>query len=130
VADVEEAVASILIADPVVSGMIGPRIYQHKLAQNSQLPALTYQLIDDPSENSHDGASGLAKARLQIDCWGSTKSDATALAVAVKGALVGVKRYSAGVLIGSILKISEMSMFDPDVRLRRRLIDFAVWHSE
>lgn len=129
--NVEEAVVVALQDDPTVLALITKdRIFQHKLAQGSALPALTYQLIDDSSINSQGGSSGLARARIQFDCWGKTKEEASAVALAVRMALVGIKRYSSGVLLQGGFKISEMSMFDPDVRLRRRVLDMYVWHSE
>jgi Protein of unknown function (DUF3168) len=128
--DVEDAVAQVPLADPGVSALIGPRLYQQKLAQNSALPALTYQLISDPSENSHDGPAGLARARIQFDGWGTTKEEARAVTRAVRLALAGIDRTVAGVNLSGGQKLNEMSLFDPDVRLRRRMLDMAFWHSE
>lgn len=132
--DIESAIEAALRADDRVTSLIGSitgvRIFQQKLAQGSLLPALTYQLVDDPSESSHTGPSGLAHARIQFDCWGNTKEEAAAVARAVRLALGGIRREVLGVFIQSGLKLTERTLFDPDVRLRRRSLDMSFWHSE
>lgn len=132
--DVEDAVVELLTRDDNVRSLIGTsvgtRIFQEKLAQGAVLPALTYQLISDPSENSHQGPEGLAEARIQFDCWGNTVVEAKQLSSAVRKAVAGVRGTYAGVKLAGGFKENEMSMFDPDVRKRRRVLDMLIWHSE
>lgn len=133
--DIEAAVEEVLRTDLGLQAVIGSgsqmRIFSQRLAQNAPLPALTYQLISDPSENSHTGASGLAKARVQIDAWAKTKEEARSVTRAARIALVGIKRTVAGISLQGAYKINESSMTDPtDAGMRRRTMDLTIWHSE
>lgn len=133
--DVEAAVEEVLRLDAGVQALIGSgsqmRLFQQRLAQNSPLPALTYQLISDPSESTHDGPAGLAKSRFQIDSWAKTREEARAVSRAARLALAGIRRTAAGVSLQGAIKINETSLTDPtDASLRRRSLDMAIWHSE
>lgn len=132
--DIEEAIESVLVNDTAVRNLVassaGMRIFAMKLVQGAVLPAVTYQLISDPSINSHDGPSGLAKARIQFDAYAANKEQARAVTRAVRLAFIPIHRYVMGVFLTGARKINESSMFDPDPRLRRRSMDMEIWHSE
>lgn len=129
-ADVEQAIVELLMTDPQVAFLLKAPPFQERLAQGAKMPALTYKLISDPSESSHQGPSGLAEARFQFDIWGDTKEQTYALSFAVRKAIAGVHRVHAGVLLSGGRKESEMSNFDAEVGKRRRTLDMLVWHSE
>jgi hypothetical protein len=130
VSDIENAILEVLNGDTAVRALVGARIFENQIAQNAQKPALTYQLVSDPSEDSHSGPAGLAYARMQFDGWGLTKEDARAVTRAVRLALAGINRSVAGVKLSGGFKLNERALFDPDVRLRRRTMDMGFWHSE
>lgn len=136
---VENALLAVLAADPTVVGLVGSRIFEIQLPQRGSppvvstiLPALTYRLIADVSVNAHDGPSGLARARVSFDCWAENPTDARAVANAVRLALTapGATGTYGDVTITRAMKISELSDFQSDIKLRRRILDLAVWHSE
>lgn len=53
------------------------------------LPRVVLTRVSGGASYAHDGADGLGRARVQIDCVAATYSAAVALAEAVKGALSG-----------------------------------------
>lgn len=133
--EVETAIYQVLISSSEVmslvqAGINPPRIYQQRKAANAPLPALSYQLVSDPSESSHDGPAGLARARVQFDCWGITPAQASAVARAVRVTLAGIHRASSGMVLSGGIKANEMTLDDPDPKLKRRVLDMLIWHSE
>ena len=131
--DVEEALVTVLSEHEGLTALIGatpPRLFHIKLAQGTALPAIAYRLVADVSENSHDGPSGLARARIQFDCWAKTKEEARAVSAELRHALVGIRRTVGAVVLQGAFKLTEQATFEPDVGLRRRVVDLAIWHSE
>lgn len=89
---IETAVRSLLMADPVVSGLVGARIYSGVPAQRPTFPYITIHEIDTVSDLTLGGdAVGPNTMRVQVDCWaqagaGSAGYDnAKALGQAVNG---------------------------------------------
>lgn len=132
--DIEQAVEEMVAAALPLLLLIGdpPRIHHKRLPQNAPLPAVVYQLVSDPSVNSHDGPSGLARARVQFDCWGRNKSEMWDVARALRISLPGIRGTFGGMAIHGGLKLSEQTDASPDLTgsMRRRIIDVAFWHEE
>lgn len=78
-----------LLADGTVSGLISTRMYPLVLPQDPTLPALTYQRISGPRIHKLTGTTGRARARLEIDSWAETYTEAQSLAAAVRASLDG-----------------------------------------
>jgi hypothetical protein len=95
VSDIENAILEVLNGDTAVRALVGARIFENQIAQNAQKPALTYQLVSDPSEDSHSGPAGLAYARMQFDGWGLTKEDARAVTRAERRRSEALRRIQA-----------------------------------
>lgn len=132
--DIEEAVVEMLSSSPAVVALIGipppMRVYHVLLAQNSKLPAVAYQLVSDISNVSHQGSSGLARARIQFSCWGDSKEQCRELSRVIRMGLTNLKGNFAGVQIHGGFKLTELADFVPDVGKRRRILDMAIWHDE
>lgn len=94
--DIQEALYNHLTTDPTVAGLVVARIYPLVIPQDIDLPAIAYQRITGPRFTAHDGATGLAKALIQITSQGSTYSDAKALAAAIRECTVGFKGIMGG----------------------------------
>ena len=82
----EEAVIARLKQDAGVAALIsGPnRISWFERIEGAALPALTLLAVSTDDGWSHDGPTGLDRARLRIDCWADTRTAAKALARAVR----------------------------------------------
>ena len=83
----EEALIAKLLADAGVSALVGTRVYPGVRPQATALPAIVFNMISANPSYSDDGEDGIAEARVQLDCWGATYTDAKKAARAVKAAL-------------------------------------------
>jgi hypothetical protein len=131
---VEVALASYLEAHALVSPLVGSRVYPEVLPQRPTYPAIVYQRVTTARVRSFDGPSGLARPRIQLDCYGSTYAQAKAVAAAVRLAL-DHKTFDAGLVHvqGAFLEderdVRESEGRDVDDE-RRVSMDFFVWHEE
>ena len=95
---IESILRAILVADPVVSGMVGTRAYQGQLPREPTFPALVYQMISRPQ----DGLTGIVQARMQYTCMAGSWKAAADLADAVRCALHGYRGVRDGARIERI----------------------------
>ena len=95
---IESILRAILVADPVVSGMVGTRAYQGRLPRDPTFPALVYQMISRPQ----DGLTGIVQARMQYTCMAGSWKAAADLADAVRCALHGYRGVRDGARIERI----------------------------
>ena len=105
-ADIGTAIRQYLVSNATVSGLVSTRIYPDDLPQNCTLPAITYYRVSTEHYGDITGTkTGLAVARLQIDCFATTRAGANALAEAVRksGVLDLGHTTTNGVDIGSVV---------------------------
>ncbi len=87
---IEQSILNKLLAAAGVTALVGQRVYYiGRIPENVTLPFITLQTIDDIPVHSHDGYSGMRKARIQINSFDDSYSGAHALAGAVFTALDG-----------------------------------------
>jgi hypothetical protein len=79
---------SVLSAASGITAITGANIFPVELPKDPTLPALTYRTITSVASPTFT-TSGLQRARVEIDCWGSRYLDAVNLRTAVIGALNG-----------------------------------------
>lgn len=115
------AVVSYLLADSGVTALIGTRLYPERFPAGATLPVVTYQRVFGAEEINHDGASGLARARLQLDCWAESYGGAVALGKAITDAL---RDYPDARIV------NVMDLPEPEVALRRRMVEVSAWYQE
>lgn len=63
------------------------RVHFVRMPQKPVLPAVVYTVISSTEEYSDDGHDQLAEYRVQIDVWGTTRSQIVALMAEVKTAM-------------------------------------------
>lgn len=129
-ADLEQALYSILSADGTVSGLVGTRIYPNVIPQDVSLPAIAYQRISAMRVFSHGGPSCLARPRFQITCLATSYSSAKAVANAVRGALNGYVGTAATVEIQASFIQNEFDTFTDDDDLHTVRQDYYIWQRE
>lgn len=84
----EEEFRALLKADPAVAALTS-RINWAAHPQGQPWPALVLHLVGDRADYALDGETGHGSARIQVDAWGDSYSDAKRLARAVRSALSG-----------------------------------------
>ncbi|WP_449413215.1 tail completion protein gp17 [Pandoraea soli] len=112
----DAVLASVLQAAPALSGTpIRPDVAD----QSDAAPYIVYSEIA-LQEGAYTlmGESTLVPARYQIDVYATTRAQANTLAQAVADAVAAA---FSGVLL------NRQSLFEPDTRLRRTLLDLSIW---
>lgn len=112
---IETDLVTHLKADSAVSALVGTRIYPLMAPQNVANPYITYQVINDNSNQCLGGSVYQNDTRFQIDCWSTKYSEVKAIKEAVESALIGFKSSYA---------ISNMDDYEDKTQLYRQLIDF------
>lgn len=83
---IEAAFRTLLLADAVVSSLVGTRVYNRILPQKPDMPAITITKIDKVTDVLLDASAvGPNVIRMQVDCWAGSVDGVRALAVAVNG---------------------------------------------
>lgn len=96
---IEEALRTLLLADPTVSGVVETRIYPMQLPLDCTLPAISLHKISNPNNHLIDVAS----PRFQLSCWAEDYLEVQELKNAVIDALNRYKGVASGVHIKQIV---------------------------
>lgn len=121
-----------------VNGGSIKRIFPNVLPQGITLPSIVANQITETDDYHMQGPSGLAMARIQIDCWALVDDDAIALANNVHDCLSGFKgtvSYGTNspidqVVIRGIFVSTGRDDYDDIAKLFARRRDYLVWHAE
>lgn len=125
---IEEDVRALLLAQAGIVALVGDRVWPALVPDSSDLPALGYFRVDTRRVYSHEGRSGLARPRFQLDCYAGTYAQVAALAAAVRAALDGWRAFAGG---GAAFVENEMdATWLAGTGRFRRLIDVVIWHGE
>jgi hypothetical protein len=127
----EEGIIGKLLATSGVTALVSTRVSPGRRPQASALPAIDVNTISGAPVYTDDGESGLASARVEINCWGQTYSSAKLVARAVKAALSAFVGESEGVTFQTILLDAERDFSETGSNaaeyLYRTNLDFIVW---
>jgi uncharacterized protein YdaL len=127
----EEGIIARLLASGALTALVSQRVYPGRRPQASALPAIDIASISGAPIYTDQGEAGLATARVEINCWGSTYTSAKQVARAVTVALSAFFGDSAGITFQYILKEDERDFSEPGSNaadyLFRTSIDFTVW---
>ena len=118
--------------DAGVAALVGTRIYHESMPQNVAYPAIAYAKTSVERFRTLAGPSSLVQARVGVDVWARTSSDAIAVADAVKLALDGVTGMlgSTNIQHCSYESEADLSEFDGDRAERHLSIEFVIWLNE
>lgn len=104
---IEQGLYTHLAADGGVSALVSTRIYPQVIPQDVDLPAIAYQKISAPRDHTHDGPSGLVRARMQITCAGASYAVAKTLSEAVRAALDGFSGTMGSTTVNAVFLDNE-----------------------
>ena len=122
-------------SDSTITNIVGNRVFPHHLPQsNLTLPVLTYQLISNTHDYTLENAYGVARARVQVDCWGDTLATVESLAEAVRQTIQGAHGMMGSTYVHFIQLDDEQDMHelieDSDKWLYRRTQDYLIKYCE
>ena len=135
-ATIEEAIVTKVLATSAITALIGSgsaaRIYPLVIPQTAALPALAYQKISSPKEQSHSGSSHLCRSRFQFTCVATDYAAVKSLATAVKncwnsfrGTVSSVRIDGCAIDNDTDSALERQAAVSPVVR-----IDVLIWHYE
>ena len=113
--------------------LVGTRIRWVLLDLDDALPAVTLQWVGGGFRERAMGTdTGDVRARLQVSCWAKRHNEAAEIAEPVRRALqrwpVRDPNYSGGIL--DIYLENELDLYEPDVKVYHRVLDFEVVYTE
>jgi Protein of unknown function (DUF3168) len=128
----EEALIAKLLATSGVASLAQARVFPGRRPQGSALPAIVLNRISGAPIYTDQGESGLATARIQFDCWGTTFTSAKRTARAVIAALSAFFGTAGDYTFQYILLDAERDFSETGSNateyLFRTTLDFIVWY--
>jgi hypothetical protein len=122
---VETAIFTVLSTSSAVSALAGTRVYPAVLPKDPTLPAVVYKFVGGSNQPTMD-TPGKQRARLQLDCFGETYSDAITLRKAVVQTLAG---YRSAAFQSQVLNATADDGFDQDLLQYVAIADAVIWFS-
>jgi hypothetical protein len=120
-----------IIATSAVEALVQQGVYPGRRPQASALPAIDVNTISGAPLYTNDGESGLASARVEINCWGATYTSAKQLARAVKASLSAFVGEAGTITFRNILLDAERDFSETGRNQAEYLfptnLDFIVW---
>lgn len=108
-----QSIRTRLLSQTAVTDIVGTRIHPQWRPQDGALAAITLQRISEDHVHNLEGGAGLARPRIQVDCWSSKYSEAQSLGEAVREALQGFTGTVDSVTIHSCLLDNRADLFEP-----------------
>jgi len=137
--DLRVGLRAYLLADSAISTQAGGnRVYPVKLPQGQVQPSIVYTRISGLGDHHSQGASGLNRVRVQIDCYAQAADTADLLARRVKERIDGFRgsmEWDEGspgnaVVAQGVFFDSEREDWDEASGLYRVSHDYFVWFEE
>ncbi|RPI63876.1 MAG: DUF3168 domain-containing protein [Planctomycetaceae bacterium] len=126
---IDDAIYQILTTNSGVVALASNRVYPNVLPQGVTYPAISFQIISETPEYSHEGDSNLNLARVQFDCYATTQTGVRAVADALRSALTGLRTTVDNVRIGSSFLVNTLSNYEDALRVYRMTRDFMMTYS-
>lgn len=94
-----QGIVAKLLATAGVTALVAQRIRTTQADETDTLPYVLLFIVSDGSEYHMAGEAGLARCRLQVDCWGASPLEALDVSEAVRAALSGFRGLAGTVQI-------------------------------
>lgn len=136
--DLRPGLRAYLLADAALSALVVTRVFPVKLPQGQLNPSVVYSRISGVGDHHMRGPSGLARPRIQIDCWAVSADLSSQLARLVKNRIDGFRgemefgsnspKDSLTVL--GVFFDSERDFYDDGNEMYRVSQDYFIWFRE
>lgn len=127
---IEEAIFAILKARTQLTALVGTRIRFQTLQQTETMPALTYNVVDDPETYETTGGSGMHDALVDVVAWANDPSTARNVAQEVRAALSGYSGIIGGVTITYCRVRIGTGLYDPAALKYQRPVEAEIGYRE
>ena len=103
-----------------LKGLVSNRVYPDLAPTMPTKPYVTYQQVGGQAVNFLDTTvPGKKRSRFQVNVWGDTRSQVSALAGQVEDALRAV------VALQTVIEGAPIATYEPDTKLRGSMQDFS-----
>lgn len=129
----KEILFPVLVADSGISGLVGERIYPRRLPEGTELPAISWFRVSTQRIYTYDPypeTDAWATARVQFNCWSTFEEEADRVGEAVLLCLSGYGSTLGGELIGSSFAVNDLDLYDSEVEIFRRVLDFYISYED
>lgn len=113
-------------ADQVTAIVPASRITPVKRLQATDLPAITYQVIDEVPSNTKDNVSKLNTLRISIHAWTKSYAQACDLTKKIKISLDRFRGINNEVNVDKIVYDNKAELYEDDVEVYHHVVDFKV----
>jgi hypothetical protein len=137
--DLRPGLRAYLLGDTDLSSAVGgERVYSILLPQGQKAASVVYSKISGIGEHHMQGPSGLARPRIQLDCYATDQDIAVALGGLVKGRIdgfrgempYGMDSPQASVTVLGVFFDMDREIYDDAAGLYRVSQDYLIWFSE
>lgn len=136
-----QVIRDILLDSASVTSLVGQRIYPVEFPEGPTFPAIIITKVHEPGQYDMQGDAGIARARIQIDCYAKPYTLAVSVKQAVRAVMSGFPLTSpppstSACTIDSCMVENDMDLPVPAFQgggprhLRRRMLELIVWHKE
>lgn len=108
---------------PWMAAAVPGGIHPLVLPQGCTLPAIRYQMIDNPVEATHDGPTALEHPRIQLTIQAATYAEIERAAKGLRLVLHAQRRTGQG----PVFVVNEVDDYDVELRQYVRHVDVIVW---
>lgn len=130
---IEEALFSYLSTYSGLSTLISKKIYPIIAPEGTAVPYVTYTRISGQRFHAFRSDSGMTNPTFQFSCFGTSYSNAKAVAAQLRAALQnysGTMGGVGGVSVQSVLLIDENDLYDDEAKVYYTTIDFQIFFNE
>ncbi len=98
------AIRHMLVNDPDVSAIVGPRVYPDWLKQDAVMPSIVLWTVSSRAYGVMDGGLGIEASDIRVECIANTRSEADELWLKVNKALTRTNKKGLynGVMVQSM----------------------------
>lgn len=127
---VEQGLRAWAMADTYLVALIGDRWFGPMLPAGVDLPAVTVQLISSIDESpTHQGHSGLERARLQVTVWSACWTRAIQISERIKRRIDNLTGTLGGIPVGRVAVVGTIDQGRESGRnVYQRSIDLVIWY--
>jgi hypothetical protein len=126
---VEHALKTYLEDQSGLAALIGEKLFYVTAPQDTEEPYVILFKVSETLQQSHDGNSHLATARVQFSVFADTYLEVKQIAAQIKAALIGrtgLTGDSPGVYIYEIAFDNETDMYESEVNIHHLALEFLV----
>jgi len=111
---IEKAIYSGMSTASALTAVVSTRIHEGRLPQNPVYPALTYFIVDDPLDPTHDSKFGPGRARFQVSAWAKTYPAMRSLGELVTVYWLGQRGTLASIRVDGVFLEDRFPLYEPD----------------